>query len=255
MGSGLGGVGVNKFVAGAVIVVVFATAQHARATDDIMVTKAPTTPYSAASAYDWTGFYVGSHLGYAGGSSHWSATQDGAAAPSLAGTLDFFNMYNAFRGTGSDLLGLQAGYDYMFRSRFLLGAEADVVVSRRPWRQPNDLLRAHRPGELSGASTNVRHGARPHRLRARELALLRNRRLRLELRPIHPHATCGHAGWRHRAIGRGRNVAHVTTGRRGGRRRHRTRAGAELGGTARVSLHRLRIARRHVCGRSPAFRF
>ena len=116
----------NKFVAGAVIVVVFATAQHARAADDIMVTKAPTTPYSAASAYDWTGFYVGSHLGYAGGSSHWSATQDGAAAPSLAGTLDFFNMYNAFRGTGSDLLGLQAGYNYMFRSRFLLGAEADV---------------------------------------------------------------------------------------------------------------------------------
>ena len=116
----------NKFVAGAVIVVVFATAQRAIAADDIMVTKAPTTPYSAASAYDWTGFYVGSHLGYAGGSSHWSATQDGAAAPSLAGTLDFFNMYNAFRGTGSDLLGFQAGYNYMFRSRFLVGAEADV---------------------------------------------------------------------------------------------------------------------------------
>ena len=116
----------NKFVAGAVIVVVFATAQRAIAADDIMVTKAPMAPYSAASAYDWTGFYVGSHLGYAAGSSHWSATQDGATAPSLAGTLDFFNMYNAFRGTGSDLLGFQAGYNYMFRSRFLVGAEADV---------------------------------------------------------------------------------------------------------------------------------
>ena len=116
----------NKFVAGAVIVVVFATVQRALAADDIMVTKAPAIPYSAASAYDWTGFYVGSHLGYAGGSSHWSATQDGATAPSLAGSLDFFNMYNAFRGTGSDLLGLQAGYNYMFHSHFLLGVEADV---------------------------------------------------------------------------------------------------------------------------------
>ncbi len=129
MGWGLGGVGVNKFVAGAVIVVVFATAQHARATDDIMVTKAPTTPYSAASAYDWTGFYVGSHLGYAGGSSHWSATQDGAAAPSLAGTLDFFNMYNAFRGTGRVYADLRGRVQYDFKE---VTPSGEMIVVRDP---------------------------------------------------------------------------------------------------------------------------
>ncbi len=79
-----------------------------------------------ALPYDWTGFYVGAHFGYAAGSSRWSATQAGAAAPSLSGSLDLFNAFDAFQGTGSFLHGLQGGYNYMFPSRFVVGAEADV---------------------------------------------------------------------------------------------------------------------------------
>ena len=86
--------------------------------------KAP--PLAASAAYDWTGVYVGGHLGYATGSSDWTATQAGAATPSLAGSLDLFNGFNGFGGTGSYLLGLQAGYNYMSPTRFVVGAEVDV---------------------------------------------------------------------------------------------------------------------------------
>jgi high affinity Mn2+ porin len=77
----------------------------------------------AAQAFDWNGFYVGGHFSYATGSSNWAATQ--AGAPSLTGSLDFFNSYDSFKGTGSYFLGLQAGYNMMLPSRVLLGAEAD----------------------------------------------------------------------------------------------------------------------------------
>ena len=114
---------VKKLVVGAILGgVVLATAQRTLAADDILPTKAPPAP----SAYDWSGFYVGSHLGYAAGNSNWSATQGGAATPSLAGSLAFFNPYDAFTGTGSDFLGMQAGYNRMLASRILLGVEADV---------------------------------------------------------------------------------------------------------------------------------
>jgi high affinity Mn2+ porin len=85
--------------------------------------KAPPPPLASA-AYDWSGFYLGGHFGYAAGSSHWSATQPGA--PAVSGSLDLFNAYDMFRDTGSDLAGFQAGYNYMLPSRWLLGFEADV---------------------------------------------------------------------------------------------------------------------------------
>jgi high affinity Mn2+ porin len=115
---------VNKFVVGAVIGVALASAEPARGADNLLATKAP--PPAAPISYDWTGFYVGAHLGYASGSSNWSATQAGGSTPSLGGSLDLFNSFDIFKGTGSYFLGLQAGYNYMFASRFLLGVESDV---------------------------------------------------------------------------------------------------------------------------------
>ena len=83
-------------------------------------------PPPAATAYDWTGVYVGGHIGYAAGSSHWSAMPTGAAGPALSGSLDLFNGFNAFNGMGSYFEGFQAGYNYMTPSRWLFGVEADV---------------------------------------------------------------------------------------------------------------------------------
>jgi high affinity Mn2+ porin len=84
--------------------------------------KAP----ASTAADDWTGFYVGGHFGYATGTTNWTATDAGAAIPTLNGSFDVFNSYDAFKGTGSYFVGLQAGYNYMLPSRFLVGFEADV---------------------------------------------------------------------------------------------------------------------------------
>jgi hypothetical protein len=59
----------------------------------LMPVKAP----RPVPAYDWTGFYLGGHFGYAAGSSDWSATQIGTAAPTVTGALDLFNTYDAFK--------------------------------------------------------------------------------------------------------------------------------------------------------------
>jgi high affinity Mn2+ porin len=71
---------------------------------------------------NWTGFYLGSHFGYAGGASNWTAN-DGVSP--IAGSVDLFNTYDAFKGTGSYFFGLQAGYNYMLPSGVVLGVEAD----------------------------------------------------------------------------------------------------------------------------------
>jgi high affinity Mn2+ porin len=61
------------------------------------------------AVFGWTGFYIGGHFGYATGRADWSATDAGAATPVLAGSLDLFNQFDAFKGTGSYFFGLQAG--------------------------------------------------------------------------------------------------------------------------------------------------
>ena len=99
-------------------------AQAARAADisAALPTKAP--PPAASKAYDWTGYYIGGHLGYAGGSSDWSSSP--APGIGLGGSIDLFNSYNAFKGTGSYFLGLEAGYDRMLSRQWLLGWQADI---------------------------------------------------------------------------------------------------------------------------------
>jgi high affinity Mn2+ porin len=102
---------------------VLASGAQAADLSSVLPRKAPPP---AVTSYDWTGFYAGGHFGYAAGVSDWTATQSGAATPSLSGSLDLFQGYNFATGSGSYLLGFQAGYNYMLTSRLMLGAEADV---------------------------------------------------------------------------------------------------------------------------------
>jgi high affinity Mn2+ porin len=117
-----GGLAVMKILSISGALVALCVGDRAMAADvpAAMPTKASTT------IYDWTGLYVGTHIGYATGSSDWSATPAGATGPSAAGSLDFFNSFEMFKGTGSYFAGLQAGYNYMFPSRLVVGVEADV---------------------------------------------------------------------------------------------------------------------------------
>ena len=113
----------------AAALVVLAVHDRAPAADlPSLPVKAPARP----AAYGWDGLYVGAHFGYATGTSDWSATEAGAAAPTLAGSLDLFNSFNAFNGTGSYFAGLQAGYNWRLPSSLLLGIEADVSMPATP---------------------------------------------------------------------------------------------------------------------------
>jgi high affinity Mn2+ porin len=130
---------------------------HAADLSGALPTKAPPP---ALLPYDWTGFYLGGHLGYAGGRSDWSATQAGGAAPALTGSLDFLDAYNFSKGTGSYLLGFQAGYDYMAASRWLIGVETDIsfpsflagnrTFASAPTGQVNYLERVEFSGTVRG---------------------------------------------------------------------------------------------------------
>jgi len=87
------------------------------------VTKAPLV----AQAYDWTGFYVGGQTGIAMGNSNWTAN---ATTPGVApgfGSLDMYRSPNAFYESGSFLMGVQGGYNYMLHNRVVLGVEADAT--------------------------------------------------------------------------------------------------------------------------------
>ena len=81
-----------------------ALAVAAQATDTPLAFKAPA---AAPPSYDWTGFYVGGHLGEAWGSSRWTANSPGAAA--ISGSFGLFHPFDPFAETGSFFDGVQAG--------------------------------------------------------------------------------------------------------------------------------------------------
>jgi high affinity Mn2+ porin len=105
--------------------IMLATCSFANAADlpANLLVKAP-VPY-VSPAYDWNGWYVGANVGLIRGSSNWSA-QPGAGAPPLNGAFNLPFNFDLMGGWGSFALGLQGGYNHVFRSRVMLGVEADV---------------------------------------------------------------------------------------------------------------------------------
>jgi len=120
--AGLGGV-MRGLCLAAILGIALAGNAGAADPSAVLPTKAP--PPAAPAAYDWSGFYLGAYAGYALGGSNWSATQ--AGGPDVAGSLSFSNGYNFSGGTGSYLLGFQAGYDTMTASHWLFGIAADIA--------------------------------------------------------------------------------------------------------------------------------
>ena len=72
----------------------------------------------APEAYDWAGFYVGGHLGYAWANSN-------VAAPGGAGSVTLQQTLNTFDEAGSFLGGFHGGYNHMLPNRVVIGAEVD----------------------------------------------------------------------------------------------------------------------------------
>lgn len=108
---------------------------------DSYPTKAPTPELA-----NWTGFYLGGHLGYAGGWSNWSAN-DGLST--VSGSPGLFSSYGAFKGTGSYLFGLQGGYNLMLPSRLMMGFEADFSA-------PNTIAGEQTVTSVSGGTASYR---------------------------------------------------------------------------------------------------
>jgi high affinity Mn2+ porin len=84
---------------------------------DVSVFKAPV----ASTPYNWSGFYIGGHLGAAWGNSHWT-TPNGPS-----GSTNFFSPIDTFNEGGSWFEGLQGGYNYMLPNRWLIGGEVDAT--------------------------------------------------------------------------------------------------------------------------------
>jgi high affinity Mn2+ porin len=111
---------------GALIAV--ACAERAAA-DDTPTTKSPPSA-SPGSAYKWNGFYAGGQLGYAWGSSNWTASSPGA--PNISGSFGLGQPVDIFSESGSFFAGLQAGYNYMLPNRVVIGAEVDATFPSFP---------------------------------------------------------------------------------------------------------------------------
>jgi high affinity Mn2+ porin len=75
-----------------------------------MRVKAPAKPVS----YDWTGFYVGGHVGYSRANTRVTLTDPGSPTTNFGSSL------------GSLSGGVHLGYNYLLPSRILLGIEADM---------------------------------------------------------------------------------------------------------------------------------
>jgi high affinity Mn2+ porin len=82
--------------------------------------KAPPAP----ADYDWTGFYVGGHVGLATGSSGWTLNPLGGGAP-VSGSFGLYRSPNGFTEGGSWFEGVQGGYNLMLPNRVVLGIEGD----------------------------------------------------------------------------------------------------------------------------------
>ena len=85
-----------------------------------------------APSYDWSGFYVGGHLGLATGSSDWTASPAQAGLPATSGSMNVFMAPDAFFESGSFLAGAQTGYNYMLHNRWVFGVEADASFPAYP---------------------------------------------------------------------------------------------------------------------------
>ncbi|MFZ0571637.1 MAG: carbohydrate porin [Rhodomicrobium sp.] len=111
----------------AAIVILFA--RSAVAAD---IAPGETNPVSSTepAAFEWTGFYLGGHIGYAWGNSDWTASMGGARIAS--GSIDLAQPVDSFNEAGSWFGGLQTGYNYMLANRLVIGAEADATFPAYP---------------------------------------------------------------------------------------------------------------------------
>ena len=127
-------------------------------------------------------------MGNTWGKSNWTA-RTLAGATVASGSFGLTQSINPFKKLGSWFEGLQAGYNYMFPNRVLIGAEA--VFTGVAFPDPDlgfttgGMSILVNTGETHTENVLYADSAGSRWLCARELALLCDRRLRLELQAIY----------------------------------------------------------------------
>ena len=140
----------------------------------------PAEPLHAGD-YDWTGFYVGVHLGTV-----WSST-NGSTVNTATGAMSA----PLFVGSAADWNGgIQVGYDYMMPNRVVVGFEADVSSGGSKTTKVTDASGTS-ANQTRVFDTEIR--PRPLGLFVRQCPAVWDRRLGVVERPIHPHAADWHA--------------------------------------------------------------
>jgi opacity protein-like surface antigen len=138
-----------------------------------MPLKAAQTSYGVPSSYDWSGFYVGGHLGQAWGRSNWLEAPD-----MISGSFSLYEPFDAFQTTGSIFAGLQAGYDYVLPNRLVVGAVTEVSA-------PSNITQPiHKSSNASTTFGIIFGGRHQHSDPPHTLCLLR-------ARPNRPRDRCG----------------------------------------------------------------
>jgi high affinity Mn2+ porin len=94
--------------------------------DAAIAADLPVKAPPSAQAYDWTGFYIGGHVGNAWGTSNFTGPSG------ISGSLDLYQPFDSFDEAGSWFAGVQAGYDYMLPNRVVLGAVVDASFPAFP---------------------------------------------------------------------------------------------------------------------------
>ena len=84
----------------------------------------PVKASPAPASYDWTGFYVGGHVGLATGNSPWTLDSL-SGGPPVSGSFGLYRAPDAFTEGGSWFEGVQGGYNLMLRNRVVIGIEGD----------------------------------------------------------------------------------------------------------------------------------
>ena len=119
---------INGMLAAAAVSLVSFGAGHDAAHAADLPVKAPPVP----AIYSWSGFYVGGNAGYGWRDNH--ATTFNQADPlvtlvTCGGTLGGTCAPPTSSGLSGGVFGFQAGYNWQFASRWLLGVETDVNFS------------------------------------------------------------------------------------------------------------------------------
>jgi len=121
-------------------------------------------PAAPQGDYDWTGFYVGGHLGFVWGRASFGSTNE-AGVSTGSGAFSVEQAINPAFGTGSFYTGMQVGYNQMLANRLLVGVEADA--SANSWVSPKGLSIGGSTQVLNGAATYAENGWDSGTLRGR----------------------------------------------------------------------------------------